>query len=77
MLLLGPIIVCVFAFLTWYSFHYSMDIAKTFTITVPQAKHRLLIATQGSAYKNAVLEGLIAAAKDRQLTLEVIDVSSL
>jgi hypothetical protein len=54
-----------------------MDIAKTFTVTEPQAKHKLLIATQGSDYKNAVLEGLIAAAKTRQMTLEVIDVSSL
>jgi hypothetical protein len=54
-----------------------MDIAKSFTVTVPHAKHKLLIATQGSAYKNAVVEGVIEATKERQITIEVIDVSTL
>ena len=75
--LLGLIVLCIFAILTWYKIHYSMDIAEPFTVTVPQAKYKLLIATQGSAYKNAVLKGLISAAKKRKMSLEVIDVSSL
>lgn len=54
-----------------------MEIAKSFTVTVPHAKHNLLIATQGSAYKNAVVEGVIEATKGRQMTIEVIDVSAL
>jgi hypothetical protein len=54
-----------------------MDIAKSFTVTVPHAKHKILIATQGSAYKNALVEGVIEATKERQLTIEVIDVSLL
>jgi len=72
--LLGLII---FAVLVWYKAHYSMDIAPAITITVPGAKHHLLIATQGSTFKNAVVEGLIKAAKQRQMSVKVIDVSAL
>jgi len=71
------IAITIFAVLTWYKLHYSMDIAKPFTVAVPQAKHKLLIATQGSAYKNAVVKGVIEAAEERQITVEVLDVSSL
>ena len=76
-MVLGLIVLSFFAVLTWYKLQYSMDIAKPFTVAVPQAKHKLLIATQGSAYKNAVVEGVIEAAEERQITVEVIDVSSL
>jgi hypothetical protein len=67
----------IFALLVWYKSHYSMDIAPAMTVTVPDAKHQILIATQGSEYKNAVVEGVIAAAKQRQMTVQVIDVSAL
>ena len=67
----------IFAPLTWYKSNYSMDIAQALTVTVPNAKHQLLIASQGSVYKNSVVEGIIAAAKERQMAIEVIDVSGL
>lgn len=67
----------IFAVLVWYKSYYSMDIAQAFTNTVPDAKHQLLIATQGSAYKNTVVEGVVKAAKQRQITVQVIDVSAL
>ncbi|MFT5314152.1 MAG: hypothetical protein ACI8Z9_002651 [Paraglaciecola sp.] len=67
----------IFAVLIWYKSHYSMDIAPAITVTVPDAKHHLLIATQGSTYKNNVVEGVIKAAKLRQMTVQVIDVSAL
>lgn len=72
------VIICIiFTVLIWYKYQYSMDFAKTFTVTVPQAKHKLLIATQGSPYKNAVVDGVLEAAKERLMTVEVIDVSLL
>lgn len=76
-MVLGLIMLIIFSVLTWYKFQYSMDFVKTYRIIVPQAEHKLLIATQGSAYKNAVVKGIITAAKERLMTVEVIDVSLL
>ncbi len=70
-------VVSAFAFLTWYKFHYSMDVVEPFQVTVPDPEHQLLIATQGSDFKNAVVAGLIDALKERPVSISVIDVSGL
>jgi hypothetical protein len=76
-LVVALVVVSAFAFLTWYKFHFSMEIAKPFEITVQNPKHQLLIATQGSEFKNAVVAGVIKALKDRPVSINVIDVSGL
>ena len=76
-LAIAVISVSAFAFLTWYKFHYSMDVAKSFEITAQDPEHHLLIATQGSNFKNTVVSGVIEALNDRPITIKVIDVSGL
>jgi protein tyrosine phosphatase (PTP) superfamily phosphohydrolase (DUF442 family) len=63
--------------LSWYKLHYSMDIVDPFAVTVKNPQHRLLIATQGSDYKNAVVDRLIDKLKTRSIDIQVIDVSAL
>ena len=69
--------VAFFLFATWYKFHYSMDIAKSFEVNTPDLKHRVLIATQGSEFKDAVVTGLVDHLKQGQTYIKVIDVSAL
>lgn len=67
----------IFAFLTWYKFHYSMELAESFEITPPEPIHRVLIATQGSAFKDAIVAGILDHLKHRNAYVKVIDVSAL
>ena len=67
----------IFAFLTWYKFHYSMDVAESFEVNTPELKHRVLIATQGSEFKNAVVAGIVDHLKQRHAYIKVIDVAAL
>lgn len=76
-LAIALVVLSAFAFLTWYKFHYSMEIAKSYEITVQNPEHKVLIATQGSDYKNAVVSGVIEALNGRPISIKVIDVSGL
>jgi hypothetical protein len=73
----AALLVAVLAFLTWYKFHYSMDVAQSYEINAPALEQRVLIATQGSAFKDAVVSALIAHLKERNVYVKVIDVSAL
>nr|WP_297347000.1 hypothetical protein [uncultured Glaciecola sp.] len=67
----------LFAPLTWYKVNYSMDFIPPYSVQPDNPKHKLLIATQGSEYKNAVVAGIIDALKNRQIDVRVVDVSTL
>lgn len=69
--------VCFFSFLGWYMVRYSMDVVESFDVSVPNATHRLLIASQGSNYKEAVVSGVITELKEKPVFISVMDVSSL
>lgn len=70
-------VVFVFTFLSWYKYRYSMDAVEPFEVSVANAEHQVLIATQGSAYKDAVVGGVISALEGRPISINVIDVSGL
>ena len=65
------------AFSAWYKLHYSMDVARPFEVNDPHSKPRVLIATQGSEFKDAVVSGVIDHLKTRAAYVKVIDVSAL
>lgn len=64
-------------FMTWYRLYYSMDVVRAFEVAGPPAGARTLIATQGSAFKNAVTTGLVEHLRRRPAAVKVIDVSGL
>ena len=74
---IAVLVLTIFAFLTWYKFHYSMETARSFEVNSTESKYRVLIATQGSEFKDAVVAGVIAHLKPRQVYIKVIDVSAL
>ena len=55
----------------------SMHVAKSFEVNSPNEREHVLIATQGSAFKDAVVQGVVARLKTRPAYIEVIDVGQL
>jgi hypothetical protein len=54
-----------------------MDFTPSYSVQSEDPKHKLLIATQGSEYKNAVVAGIINAVKNRPVDVRVVDISAL
>lgn len=69
--------VAFLAFATWYLVHFSMDPAKPFEVNRPNAREHVLIATQGSKFKDAVVDGVVDRLGSRPAYVKVIDVASL
>ena len=63
--------------LLWYRIHYSMERIDTREAGASQAAVRILIASQGSAFKQAVVEGLVDRLKARSVHIKIVDVSTL
>ena len=66
-----------FMFLLWYQNKYSMDVAESYDINASVLQKKLLIATQGSEFKNIVTGGIVDYFKQDSVYVKVIDVSSL
>jgi hypothetical protein len=65
------------AFTGWYRVHYSMRVASSFEMNDARTTPRVLIATQGSEFKDAVLAGVIEHLIARAAYVKVVDVSAL
>lgn len=74
---IAVVAVALAAFAYWYRATYSMGVARAFTVEGPVAGPRVLIATQGSRFKDAVVARVVEGLKARKVSLSVIDVSSL
>ena len=55
----------------------TMHEAKSFEVNDPSVREHVLIATQGSAFKDAVVQGVVARLKTRPAYIKVIDVGQL
>ena len=76
-LALAVVPVALFAFATWYAVHFSMATAKPFEVNGPQVREHVLIATQGSAFKDAVVKRVADRLEKRPAYVKVIDVAAL
>ncbi len=70
-------IIGLFGFLVLYKIRYSMEVARSFEVNDPMLKQRILIATQGSEYKDAVVQGIVEKFKSRPVYIHVVDISAL
>ncbi|MBT8244447.1 MAG: hypothetical protein HKP48_03650 [Winogradskyella sp.] len=61
----------------WYNYNYSMETAEEFKVNSPELSRKLLIATQGSEFKDEVTKGVVTHFKNDSVFIKVIDVSSL
>ena len=64
-------------FALWYKYEYSMDIAVEYEVNKADLQQKLLIATQGSEFKNAVTKNITDYYNQDSTYIKVIDVSSL
>lgn len=67
----------ILIFALWYKAEYSMDKAEEFQVNSPDFNNKLLIASQGSAFKKALTQHVIDNFKQDSIFINVIDVSSL
>ena len=76
-LAIAAVPVALLVFSTWYLVRYSMAPAKPFEVNRTDVREHVLIATQGSAFKDAVVQGVVARLEKRPAYVKVIDVASL
>jgi hypothetical protein len=73
----GAVAVLAFGFATWYRIHYSMAPAQAFELAGGPSAPRVLIATQGSSFKDSIVAGVVDHLRKRQAYVRVIDVTGL
>jgi len=61
----------------WFLVRHTMNVARAFEVNDSRSSPHVLIATQGSEFKDAVVAGLIDDLKSRNAYVKVIDISSL
>jgi len=79
-IIVGTIIIFLaifFLFALWYKNEYSMETAETYEVNTQNLEKKLLLATQGSDYKNTVTQAIVDYYKSDSIYLKVIDVSVL
>jgi hypothetical protein len=69
--------IAVIGFLAWYEVHFAMNPVEGFTANDPSSEQRVLIATQGSAFKDAVVAGVVQRLGERPIFIQVVDVTAL
>lgn len=74
---LAALAIGVIGFLAWYRVHFAMDPVDGFTVNDPSSEQHLLIATQGSAFKDAVVAGVIERLSEQPMFIQVVDVTAL
>ena len=76
-LLLLFVVLLALLLLVGYHLGSALEMTQSMAVKGPAHPPRILIATQGSTYKNALVEGVIKAVKNRQVEVLVINVSAL
>jgi hypothetical protein len=77
LLAIATLLVGMLASASWYRFHYSMSAARPLEVQGSPSGPRVLIATQGSTFKDAITTGLIEQLKKKSAHIKVVDVTAL
>jgi hypothetical protein len=71
------LMVAFLLFLVWYQHRYSMDIIEPYQVNSPNLQTKLLIANQGSKFKDSITSAVVDRYKSDSVYIKVIDVSEL
>ena len=74
---IGAIIVLFAVVFGVYLLMHVQDVAEPFELGAPDMGRKILIATQGSEYKNLMVDTLTARLKGEDFYISVIDISGL
>ena len=77
LLAIATLVAASIAFAGWYRVHYSMGVARSFEVNEPNSAQRVLVATQGSEFKDALVVALVAHLEARKCHVKVIDIAAL
>jgi hypothetical protein len=67
-------IILLFAgFWVWYEYTYSMDTVIPFEVNDPNLKTKVLIASQGSSFKDSLVRGILNHYQNDAIYFKVID----
>jgi hypothetical protein len=67
----------ILAFSGWYKIHYSMTSVREFEVNNRSIEPKVLVATQGSAFKDSIVRGVVEHLNHRPAYVKVIDVAGL
>ncbi len=71
-------IVILFAgFWVWYEYRYSMDTVIPFEVNSPKLQTKVLIASQGSRFKDSLVQGILRHYQKDTIYFKVIDVYTM
>ncbi|WP_299336412.1 hypothetical protein [uncultured Psychroserpens sp.] len=73
LIVLGALVV----FAIWYQYTFSMDQADAFQVNSKHYNQKLLIATQGSEFKDSVTKHVVEHFENDSIFINVVDVSAL
>ena len=71
------VILLLVIFSAWYVIKFYPRSAEPFEVNSPSLEQKLLIATQGSEFKDTLVKRIVEAFKDQDVYIKVIDVSTL
>ena len=71
------VIIIALGLMLYYLLTYSMYEIEEYTVNDPSISTKLLIATQGSEFKDRITQNIIAHYQPDQVFIEIIDVSKL
>lgn len=71
------VMVAFFLFLLWYQNRYAMDVVTPYSINQISFEKKLLIAMQGSSFKNEVASGIVHYFKSDSIYIQVLDITEL
>jgi len=77
MLAILAIILILMALISWYTNQYSMNIASSYEVNSPKLETHILIATQGSEFKEELTQNIVNQFKSRPIHIKIIDVTRL
>ena len=71
------LLLLLFAFAVWYKYEFSMTEVTERTINAPDLERKVIIATQGSKFKDSITDGLVEHYGSDSVFIRIVDVSKL
>ena len=77
LIVVGSIVGLLVIAVVGYKFLFSQGVVESFEVNDPALTPKVLIASQGSGFKNALVSGIIEDLKQKPIYIKVVDVSAL
>lgn len=75
--IIGLILIGFSGFWIWYEYTYSMDTVIPFEVKDPSLETKVLIASQGSRFKDSLVQGILRHYQKDAIHFKVIDVYTM